>query len=113
MQIGWVLFKSKSIHEAFTYLGYMFNVSKYSVPQIYPLQGRIIHSEAKFVLLVSIIIIIYHIIFTENESFINSLKKKTIINNPIIKFSYCLLILFICTVILSASKFSPFIYFQF
>ena len=113
MQISWVIFKSKSMHEVFKYLGYMFNVSKYSVPQIYPLQGRIIHSEAKFILLISIIIIIYHILFTENERIINRLKKLSIINNPIIKFTYCLLTLFICTAILSASKFSPFIYFQF
>ena len=113
MQISWVIFKSKSMHEVFKYLGYMFNVSKYSVPQIYPLQGRIIHSEAKFILLISIIIIIYHILFTENERIINRLKKLSIINNPIIKFAYCLLTLFICTAILSASKFSPFIYFQF
>ncbi|MGI6680633.1 MAG: MBOAT family O-acyltransferase [Bdellovibrionota bacterium] len=111
IQIGWVLFKSKNIKEAFNYIGYMFNFFK--TPTIYPIQARIIHSEAVVVLIIAIAIILSHILFTESKFRKNRLKKLLFLRNRVVQFTYSIIILIICTTFLCATNFSPFIYFQF
>ncbi len=111
MQIGWAFFKSNSIHEAFRYLGYMFNIPKYWEATIYPIQSRVIHNEGIFIFVVAIIILLIPLI--PNSDKIIEKIKKYFYENSFVWFSYCVVSLIVCSIIISATKFTPFIYFQF
>lgn len=113
LQIGWVFFKSNSIHEAFNYLNFMFNVNTYWNAKIPPLQDRIIHNEGIFIFIISIIILLAPLIPNYNKIIETIKSKKSFYENSFVWFSYCVSIIMLCLIIISATKFTPFIYFQF
>ncbi len=112
LQIGWVFFKADTIHSAFQHLGYLFNIRE--VPIAYPpLRGRIISNEAIFIMIISFIICFSPLLpnYEKLKEKLFSVKKSDYF--PLLRLLLCLLALFSCSVALSATKFSPFIYFQF
>jgi len=104
LQFGWVLFKSRSIEEAWRYLGYMFNFSK---PATFTIPSNVIHNEAYVILLIAIF-------FTIFPLFIPHWKEHLkILPQPLSNFVFCAIIIILCATVLSATRFTPFIYFQF
>lgn len=111
LQIGWALFMAKDITSAFKYIGYMFN-PKYLTSNVYPIWGKIIHNEGIFIFIIcSLIFLLPLFPFYEKTS--EKMRENAIFKSFYFKFAFCVIVLFLSCVVLSASKFSPFIYFQF
>ncbi|MGI6525607.1 MAG: MBOAT family O-acyltransferase [Bdellovibrionota bacterium] len=112
VQIGWVFFKSKSIAAAWTYLGYMFN-PRYLKAEVFTLPSDIIHNAGMFVFILSVTIFLLQLC-PEYDNFLAKVKSLfRIVPLPLLRFISCAVTIILCGVVLSATRFTPFIYFQF
>ena len=110
LQLSWVLFKSPSIKAAWEYTNYMFNFKDFWNANVYQIPMTIIHGEGLIVLLISIIGVFLPLL-SKYDEFIE--KAKTKLSKYPIQFAFCLVSLFLCSIVLASTNFTPFIYFQF
>ena len=105
--VGWIIFRSASIHEAFYYLSAMFSIS------IFDVYGSIIHMEGMF-LPVSILMILIMLCaewIQRNRNHALDFQDVRLARSPYVRWTiYYLLI--IC-ILQFGGREQPFIYFQF
>ena len=110
---GWVLFRSDTFSGALQYLLSMLNFVDYTVMPKYVLRGSIIHNQGVFVFCVATLICFLPALPSVPRIFRSWRASLTPVQTTCLQFGAALvcLVLSICT--LSATDYTPFIYFRF